>query len=96
MRPYLFQSLPAEQTTNNPSPESTLKGWMLMGVVAGAFAPSKVRLVILLASLQGHLTTLPSFGSRSVIFSLAAHPLHLCPSPTLRILRSLLLPHCWH
>ena len=30
-----------KQTTNNPSPESTLKGWMLLGIIAGAFAPSK-------------------------------------------------------
>lgn len=28
-----------KQTTNNPSAESVLKGWQLIGVVAGAFAP---------------------------------------------------------
>jgi hypothetical protein len=29
-----------KQTTNNPSASSTLKGWMLLGIIAGAIAPS--------------------------------------------------------
>jgi hypothetical protein len=43
-----------KQTTNNPSPESTLKGWMLMGVVAGAFAPSKEFEPYLLSHSDAH------------------------------------------
>lgn len=30
-----------KQTTNNPSSKSALKGWELLGILAGAFAPSK-------------------------------------------------------
>jgi MyTH4 domain len=31
-----------KQTNNNPSPQSARKGWELLGIVAGTFAPSKV------------------------------------------------------
>jgi MyTH4 domain/WW domain/FERM central domain len=43
-----------KQTSNNPSPESTLKGWMLLGVAAGAFAPSKEFEPFLLSYCESH------------------------------------------
>jgi len=43
-----------KQTTNNPSPESTLKGWMLLGIIAGAFAPSKDFEPYLLSHCEAH------------------------------------------
>lgn len=43
-----------KQTTANPSPESGLKGWMLLGVCAGAFAPSKEFEPYLLSYCEAH------------------------------------------
>lgn len=43
-----------KQTTNNPSPESALKGWMLLGVCTGAFAPSKEFEPYLMSYCEAH------------------------------------------
>jgi len=43
-----------KQTTNNPSPESALKGWMLLGVTTGAFSPSKEFEPYLLSYCEAH------------------------------------------
>lgn len=43
-----------KQTTNNPSPESALKGWMLLGVCTGAFSPSKEFEPYLLSYCEAH------------------------------------------
>lgn len=64
-----------KQTTNNPSPESTLKGWMLLGIVAGAFAPSKV-------SAEGLHDTALSLCSAPALF--------LCPAPLTHTISSLI------
>lgn len=43
-----------KQTTNNPSPESSLKGWMLLGVTTGAVSPSKEFEPYLLSYCEAH------------------------------------------
>lgn len=43
-----------KQTTNNPSAESALKGWQLLGVVTGAFAPGKEFEPYLMSYCEAH------------------------------------------
>jgi myosin-7 len=50
-----------KQTINNPSPESTLKGWMLLGVITGAISPSRDFEKYLLSYCQTH-TSDPAIG----------------------------------
>jgi len=43
-----------KQTTSNPSAQSNIKGWQLMGVVAGSFAPSSGFEPFLMSYLESH------------------------------------------
>lgn len=43
-----------KQTTGNPSPESTLKGWQLLGVISGVFNPGSVFESYLLSHCDAH------------------------------------------
>ena len=51
-----------KQTTNNPSPESALKGWMLLGICAGAIAPSRDFEKYLLSYCETHANESQSIG----------------------------------
>ena len=51
-----------KQTTSNPSPESTLKGWMLLGICAGAIAPSRDFEKYLLSYCETHSNESQSIG----------------------------------
>ena len=51
-----------KQTINNPSPESTLKGWMLLGILAGAISPSRDFEKYLLSYCESHREDSHSVG----------------------------------
>jgi hypothetical protein len=51
-----------KQTTGNPSPESALKGWMLLGICAGAIAPSRDFEKYLLSYCETHANESQSIG----------------------------------
>ena len=51
-----------KQTTSNPSPESVLKGWMLLGICAGAIAPSRDFEKYLLSYCETHANESQSIG----------------------------------
>jgi hypothetical protein len=51
-----------KQTTSNPSPESALKGWMLLGICAGAIAPSRDFEKYLLSYCETHANEAQSIG----------------------------------
>jgi hypothetical protein len=51
-----------KQTINNPSPESTLKGWMLLGILAGAISPSRDFEKYLLSYCESHKEDSHSVG----------------------------------